>query len=461
MMTLRARLLCAFVVVCLAAPGAAHADSDVTLFRIFFADGTSVVSYGEMARVGDDVIFSMPVGGSPDEPRLHPVTVAALLVDWPRTERHAVSSRYRHYLATRAEADYQRLSDRVATLLNDIAFSTDRARALALAEQARVTLADWPRSHFGYRQHDVRDIVSLIDGAISRLRTSPANSFDVSLVAVVEPIAIEPVTVMPTAREQLQQIRHVLSLTARARDRVALMQAGLTLLADHRTPLVGADVETFRRTFQVQLRQETAVDEQYARFSRQIFAAATRAAARARIADVQRVLNQIPKGDARLGRRRPEVVDALTHSVQAQLEGARRLRLQRDQWTVRRSLFREYERSIGPEVQQLIKAQPLLEAIRTLEGPDPDRLARLRTRLSGGALRLQRLTIPEYLRGAHDLLVSAWRFAEHAANGRSQAVSSGNLSTAWEASSAAAGALMMLSRAQQEIRGLVEPPKLQ
>jgi hypothetical protein len=223
----------------------------------------------------------------------------------------------------------------------------------------------------------------------------------------------------------------------------------------------GADVEAFRRSFQAQLRQETAVDEQYTRFSREILAAATRAAANARIDAVERVLTQIPKGDARLGRRRPEVVDALTGSVQARLAEARSLRLLRDQWTLRQSLLREYERSVGPEVRQLIKAQPLLEAIRKLEGPTPDRLASLRTGLSGGAQRLQRLAIPEYLRATHDLLVSAWRFAEHAANGRSQAVSSGNLTTAWEASSAAAGALMMLSRAQQEIRGLLEPPKLQ
>jgi hypothetical protein len=40
-------------------------------------------------------------------------------------------------------------------------------------------------------------------------------------------------------------------------------------------------------------------------------------------------------------------------------------------------------------------------------------------------------------------------------------VTSGEISVAWEASSAAAGALMMLSRAQKEMRTLIEPPKLQ
>ena len=40
---------------------AASAASDATLFRIFLRDGSNVVSFGEFARVGDDVVFSMPV----------------------------------------------------------------------------------------------------------------------------------------------------------------------------------------------------------------------------------------------------------------------------------------------------------------------------------------------------------------------------------------------------------------
>src|ERR671923_130943 len=76
-------------------------------------DGTSVVTYGELARVDDHVIFSMPVGGTEDDPRLHPVRLAAALVDWQRTDRYAASARYQQYVG-RAESDYQRLTDEVA-----------------------------------------------------------------------------------------------------------------------------------------------------------------------------------------------------------------------------------------------------------------------------------------------------------------------------------------------------------
>jgi hypothetical protein len=59
------------------------------------------------------------------------------------------------------------------------------------------------------------------------------------------------------------------------------------------------------------------------------------------------------------------------------------------------------------------------------------------------------------------MLVSAWRFAENAVISRYAAVSSGSVKTAWDASSAAAGALLMTARAQQEMRTLLEPPRPQ
>jgi hypothetical protein len=58
------------------------------------------------------------------------------------------------------------------------------------------------------------------------------------------------------------------------------------------------------------------------------------------------------------------------------------------------------------------------------------------------------------------MLVGAWRFAENAVKGRYEAARAGSVTTAWEASSSAAGALMLLSRVQQEIRQLLEPPAL-
>jgi hypothetical protein len=216
----------------------------------------------------------------------------------------------------------------------------------------------------------------------------------------------------------------------------------------------------FRRFAEQQIAEEFTIDAQYASLSKRFMSQAVRAAARARISDVAQVLNRIPDEDARLGRRRPEVIQALHASVQAQLDAAQHLRLLRDQWTIRQALYRDYRRVVGTQILQLVKAQPALEAVRRLEGPAPGVLVTWRGRLSGGAERLQRVQVPADLRVVHDLLTSSWRFAENAVNTRYLAVQSGQVATAWEASSAAAGALMFLSRAQQELRTLLEPPRL-
>jgi hypothetical protein len=40
-------------------------------------------------------------------------------------------------------------------------------------------------------------------------------------------------------------------------------------------------------------------------------------------------------------------------------------------------------------------------------------------------------------------------------------VSSGDVAIAWQASSSAAGAMLMIARVQRDIRELLEPPRLQ
>ena len=451
------RIFSIALVVCLAWTRPALADA--TLFRVFLRDGSSFVSYGEMARVSDQVIVSMPVGGTPDDPLLHAVTLPASMVDWARTDRHAESARYLKYVETRAEADYERLVGDVAAALNRIAQTTDPAQALALAERTRRAMADWPRTHYGYRQHEVRDVVTLLDQAISTLRGT--GTIELSFVATVGPAALEPMATMPSHREQLDQLQRVLNLTTSGRDRVALLQAALLLVASADATIVPRDRERVRRALDRQLRDELETDERYARLTQRTVGAASRAAADARITEVERALDSIDREDAKLGRRRPDVVQALRHSVNVQLDAARKLRLLRDQWVVRQDLYRRYQRVVGSQLMQLVKAQPSLEAIRRLDGPPPDRLTTLWSRLSGGAERLDRVLIPDQLRSTHELLVGSWRFAETATRARLDAVSSGSLPTAWEASSAAAGALLMLSRAQQELRAFLEPPTLQ
>lgn len=443
--------------------GTAGAATEATLLRLFLIGGGTVVSFGEYARLNDRVVFSIPVGGTADEPRLHVVSLPVEKIDWPPTEQHAASARYQWYARTRGEADFERLSGDVARVLNDVAQSTDRRRALTIAEGARRTLADWPAAHFGYRQDDVREIVALIDEAIANLRASVGMTrFELALVASAAAVPLEPVAELPSARDQLDQLFRVAAITERVGDRVALFHAALGLLADGGAGMTIDAAATVRNTILGELREEAIVDARYDAMARRLMAVASRAADSARISDVERILNRIPGEDRRLGRRRPEDVEALRASVQAELDGARRLRLLRDRWTLRIALYRDWQRSAGVQMLQLVKVQPALEAIRQLEGPSASSLAGLHSRLGGGADRLLRIGVnaPEDLRTPNELLASAWRFAESAVTTRAAAVYSGNVSTAWEASSAAAASLLLLERAQQEIRTLLEPPRL-
>jgi hypothetical protein len=448
------------VMVCLAGMvQPAYAESDVTLFRLYMLDGSVLTSYGEFARVNDSVVFSMPVGGRPEEPRIHVTSVKATLVDWPRTDRYSASARYQRYAETRGEEEFRILSNEVAVALNDIALSSNRQQALALAESVRRMVADWPRTHYGYRQSDVREILSVLDQAISSLRIAAgATSFELSLVAMADAPELEPVAKMPNARQQLDEILYVASKT-RGAERVTLLQSGLTLLSESGTTL--SDSSALRREIESQIRAELTTDRKYASLSQKVVTQAKTHASRASITQIERLINRIPREDAKLGGQRPEMVQAMNTAVQSQLFAARRLRLQRDQWLLRQSAYREYQRSVGASLLLLVKNQNSLEAIRTLEGPPPDRLLALRQQLSGGAARLERLRTPDYLQSTHELLVGAWRFAENATRSRYEAIEKANAAAAWEASSAAAGALMMLGRAQAEIRLLLEPPRLQ
>src|SRR5258708_18332345 len=111
----------------------ACAADDATLFRVFLKDASSLVSYGEIARVDDRVVFSMPIGtGSNPPSSLRLVNIAADRVDWDRTDRYAVSARSGRYIETQAEIDYTELSNRMAQALNEVGQTSDVAKPLGI-----------------------------------------------------------------------------------------------------------------------------------------------------------------------------------------------------------------------------------------------------------------------------------------------------------------------------------------
>ena len=67
---------------------------------------------------------------------------------------------------------------------------------------------------------------------------------------------------------------------------------------------------------------------------------------------------------------------------------------------------------------------------------------------------------PEELAAAHALLMSAVQLANSAASIRREATIAGDMTRAWDASSAAAGALMLGAKARTDIQSLLRLPQL-
>lgn len=435
--------------------------SDAMFLRLFLMDGTPLVSYGEFARLNDHVVFSMPVGGTSDAPRLHLVSIPATSIDWSRTDHYVASARYQHYAATSGEQDFARFTDGVARVLNEVAHTTEPAKALQIATTARTRLAEWPALHYGYRQPEVNEIVELLDTSIANLRAAAGvGAFDVALAANVPMVELEPMLGMPDLGESLNGVLAAARMTDRPTDRVLLLQSALALLDNVGATMPVKAIRSMRTSIRRQIREEQTLDERYARLSRTMLSSASKAAGSARVRDVEALLARVSAEDQRLGRKRPDMVHALRTSLEAQLDAARHLRLLRDQWELRKDIYRGYQQAIRSRLLRLVKAQPALEAIRRLDGPVFGTLQSLNGRLTGGADQLQRMLPPSDLRAVHDMIVGAWRFAEQAITVRGAAVASGNVNTAWEASSAAAASLMLLSNAQQQLRSYVEPPQL-
>ena len=131
----RPGLLALCAAVCAVSAYAQSAQPDATLFRVFLRDGSTLVSYGEFARVADRVVLSMPmpIGGSDAAPTLQLVSIPASGVDWDKTDAYAESARAARYAATRGADDYASLQLAVSNALAEITRAEDPSRKVTMA----------------------------------------------------------------------------------------------------------------------------------------------------------------------------------------------------------------------------------------------------------------------------------------------------------------------------------------
>jgi hypothetical protein len=440
--------------------GVSPAAADETaLFRVFLRDGTSLVSYGEFARVGDRVVFTLPLGEADGSPQLQVVTVPADRVDWTRSEQYRHAVRASRYAEQRGEHDFALMTGEVARVLNDIALTPDADERLRIAEEARKRLADWPGQHYGYRAREVREIAALLDEAISELRAAVGGErFDLSLVAALEPPETALLLAPPTPAELIAQALSLADASDTPAERIDVLRATIAFIDATPGASSPAALRHAREFASARLQKEQAADRAYAAFTTEAAGLARAAARRADVRAVERLLGSLDARDERLGRQRPEQFRAIRAFVGEQLEAAQRLRLARDQWEHRVSAYRSYARLVRAPLVQLDVMQKGLDEIKRLAGPDGEALLRLRDAAARAARDLTAVVPPSELGAVHSLLQSACQMAGTAATVRLHAVATGDMNTAWSASAAAAGAQALLGQARDELGRYLAPP---
>src|SRR6266850_2401413 len=447
----------------------AHAADDATLFRLFLKDGGTLVSYGEVARVGDRVIFSMPTGaGTP--PTLHLTSLAADRIDWPRTERYAISARAGRYVETQAENDYAELSNQIALTLNEVGQAGDPSVRIALVERARRTLVAWPAEHFNYREPDVRQLVTMLDVAIADLRTqgtqgsqsSQSSQFAFNLVTFsTPPPAYEALMPAPTLKESIEQVLLAARLSESSTDRVALYKSALGELersrAEGSVPTEWVTAASAGVTQAVAT--EARIDRSYETLTQRLLRLADLRAHEGDVRAIERLVTRVHTNDKLLGYARPDVVGSLLASIEEKLDAARRLQLARDRWALRAPVLAEYRLAISGPLEQFRALKSALEDIKSLAGTPPGTLKFIERAIGRLGKAANAIQPPDELVEAHAVFVSAVNLAQNAASIRREATLAASIERAWDASSAAAGALMLGVKARTDIQTLLRRPQ--
>lgn len=432
--------------------------SETVLYRIFLNDGSTVTSYGEFARVAGRVVFSMPVGsieaGASAELQL--VSVAESSVDWQRTDQYAAAVRARRYADTRGEQDFSKLSADIARTLSDVALTPDPKRRVEIAAKARQMLAEWPAKNYGYRAQDVAQLSTLLDEVLAELRAvAGEQSMELSLVAETIPPAQVPLMAPPAFRESIEQAFTVAKVTPESTERVSLLDSIVRALQPVSKEKWAA---ALRAKASSELALELRTELAYTELATRTLALAEE---RGRVADVkglEKLIKTVLEADDRLGRRRPQATGALLATLDSRLADSRRLRLERDAWAARMSIIRSYQKTIESPMKRFRESISGLEEIRALAGPSSRTLAGLSERSTRGLEQLRQVRPTAELQTVHGMLTSAFQMAGQAIAARQSAIRTADMDIAWRASSAAAGALMMFERANEELQRLAAPP---
>jgi hypothetical protein len=435
-------------------------DAATSIFRVFLKDGRALPAYGESAVVGDRVIFSLWLApGAPNAPpKTQLVSLPAATVDVDRTERYARAVRQAYFAATTGEAEYEALTAEVATTIDALKAVPDQAERLRLALGAEQRLRAWVTDHYDYHGAEIIDFIRQLEGVVSQLRAAVGvASISMDLVAGSASAPTEPVLPPPTLREAIEAALSVASVADDAATRQTVLRSAIGALE----PAPGAAPGGIDALGDARRRlgQELVVEESYAALAQNLTSRADsyqRAGAEDAVAAL---LPELERRDAELGRRRPAITRQVADDLTARLEVMRSLHAARDRYLADKPHMLEYERLVRPVLSGLDGMKPVLIAIRDGKPAGFDTTNRSLARLANLAAALPRVTPPKLLTGVHGVIGSVVSLSSEACAKHRQDLIAPSSTVSADASAAAAGALLLLAQARQDLLTQLFPPK--
>lgn len=432
----------------------AQTPTSATTYRVFLKAGPALASYGDTARVGDRIIFNLPILGADNSLSLQLVSLPLSAIDLERTDRYAETMRAAYYASTRGETDFATMTAQMTGELGRLSSIDDRSQQLVAAERLRAELLAWSKSHFYYRADDVDRFAGMFGDVINELRAATGvGGFSLDLSAGTTAPVRERLLPAPGAPESLALAVAAARAADVGEERIAVLRAVLDL-----TPQ--ADLR-LRRDIRAELEQELVAERRYALLAKELRARAETAVRQGSVRSIERLREELPRRDRELGQRRPQTTQALAEELARAFDTTRNHRAALDRYSAMLRSLLVYERRVRPAMSAFDGFGPLLVRIRDLTGGEYEPTVNAEARFRQLQLDAGGIVAPDDVAGVHATLVSALQMAVEACARRRQAAATTRGAAASQASTAAAAALLLAERAHADLVTALFPPRVQ
>ena len=423
---------------------AAQVPAPSSIYRVFLKSGDALPSFGEAAVVADRLVFNLSIGGIDGPLTLQLVSLPLPLIDLDRTMRYADTVRAAFYAATRGEAEYSEMTAALSRDLEKLAAISDRKQQLAVADQLRLGLLAWPKSHFFYRANDVEKLAGMVGDVINELKVAVGEkAIALELTSGPPGPRREPLMVPPRLKESIS-----LSLTASSaadigEERLAILKSAASI-----TP---ADDRELAAAVSRRLEQETNAERSYAALVADIRKRAQAAEAAGNAPAIDKLQAELLNRDQQFGFRRPKTVQDLIAELRLARESAAARKEVLEKYASVRQRLLDYEVQVRPAFAALDGLRSVLEYYRELRIVSFERTVAAADRFERMRGLVESATPPPEASAIHATLISSLRMAIEATNRRREAAATNAMPTLRAASSAAAGALLLGDRARNDL----------